>query len=591
MKNVIIGAIVIVLVGGGIFWYTRRAGASGSKGQAQYKLAEPETGTVKKTVSATGTLQAWRMIDIKSKAGGRVDEMLVEVGDTVRAGQVLARIDPADTLLQVNQARADVASANARKKQNEEVAQLQRLQTTNSISSAEVALAAARANLNAAIARRDRAKAQADSAPVLWRASMQNSTANYENVQKQHAQLLVSFDQERATAQSSYDQAKANLENARANLSRQKSLWEKGFVSKQVVDSAQANFEVMAAQVMSSKTKLDTLAAEQEAEKQASIARVNQAKAQLDNMKAQEVDIEIAKQAHQEAIASVKQLEEAVKQAGVSLKQAKDNKANDAIRSIDVPIAAASIARSEASLVNANTTLDQTTVRAPTDGVILQKYVEQGTIISSALSFAASGNNILQLGDVTRMYIDVTVDETDIANVDVGQRVDVTMDAYAGIPFEGKVARIDPKAVVEQNVTTIHVRVEIDNSAPTYQLLKPGMNATCEFVVNEKENVLFVPTEAVRQDNEGRYVEIGTGGKPAPPDPKTGEPAEEGMLVDVKIEQRRVEIGLEGNDSIEIVSGLKGGEKVVVQTVEPPPDQPGGAFGSTMGRMGGFQRR
>ena len=104
----------------------------------------------------------------------------------------------------------------------------------------------------------------------------------------------------------------------------------------------------------------------------------------------------------------------------------------------------------------------------------------------------SSGQNLLQIGDTSKMYVDVTVDETDIAAVEEGQNVDVAIEAYPGMPFEGKVIRIDPQAVVLQNVTSVHVRVEVDNSVPTFALLKPGMNATCEFVMEKADSAGYM---------------------------------------------------------------------------------------------------
>src|SRR5262249_25818597 len=163
------------------------------------------------------------------------------------------------------------------------------------------------------------------------------------------------------------------------------------------------------------------------------------------------------------------------------------------IRQSQIDQARASGARAQAALVNAKTQLDQTRVVAPSDGIVLKKYVEQGTLITSGVSFNSSGTSIVQMGDISRMYVDVQVDETDAASVDPGQAVDIPFDAYPTTPFEGKVIKIDPQAVIDQNVTTVHVRVEVDNSVPSYRLLKPGMNATCEFIVDKKEDVVAVP--------------------------------------------------------------------------------------------------
>ena len=211
--------------------------------------------------------------------------------------------------------------------------------------------------------------------------------------------------------------------------------------------------------------------------------------------------------------------------------------------------------------------------------------MEQGTIITSALGISATGQSLVQLGDISRMYVDVTVDETDIANVDEGQTVDVQIEAYPGVPFEGKVTRVDPQAVVLQNVTSVHVRVEVDNSSPTFRLLKPGMNATCQFVISQKDKVVNVPNEAVHEDDKGKYVEVAVGGKPAPADPEAGTSIDPNTLVDVTKKHVSVETGIEGNDATEITKGLKEGDQIITQTIEPVVAA-AGATGSPFGGGG-----
>jgi HlyD family secretion protein len=591
MKRILIILIVVgVAVGGGLFANSKlRAAASADK--TQYKVAKVESGMVKKTVSATGTLQAWKVVDIKSKAGGRVLKMNVDVGDIVTKGKVLAVIDPSDTQLQVNQAQADIDSAGSREQQAGLTWDLQKKQSDLAVQTAQTNLDAAKASLDAARSRETSARQQAQAQPDLTRSSIESARANYDSAVKQLNQLVQATNpQETAAAQSANDEAVANMKNAEANLKRQKNLLDKGFVSQQVVDQAQATYDVSKAQVDAARRKLDTINDEQQAAVATAQARVNQAKAQLDNAEAGKVDVKTRQNAWTEAKAAVNQAQQQVASAQKQLDLARANRANNDIRRADIAQARASKMRAEASYANAKNTLDQTTVTAPSDGVILTKYVDEGTIISSALSFAASGNAILQLGDISRMYVDVTVDETDIANITVGQNVDISVEAYPSIPFEGKVIRIDPQAVIVQNVTMIHVRVEIDHDAPAYRLLKPGMNTTCDFVVDTKEDAVYVPNEALRTDNQGKYVEIAQGGKPAPPDPKTGEPAEPGTLVDVKVTRRPVETGVEGNEVTEITKGLQPGETIVTQKIEAAPQQAGGAFGGGFpggGRGGG----
>jgi HlyD family secretion protein len=207
--------------------------------------------------------------------------------------------------------------------------------------------------------------------------------------------------------------------------------------------------------------------------------------------------------------------------------------------------------RSRAALDQSRVQLGYTTILAPRDGIVLQKYIEQGTIIASGRSSVVQGTNIVQLGDISRLFITCSVDETDIASIAAGQSVDITVDAYPNELFEGKVVRIDPQATVEQNVTTIPVKVEIlDPDAR----LKPAMNADCEFITAKRENVLVVPNQALRE-NDGSYeVTVLAGGRPV---------------------TRPVEVGVAGPDTTEIRGGLKEGETVVSEIVrEPEPSAP-----------------
>ena len=76
---------------------------------------------------------------------------------------------------------------------------------------------------------------------------------------------------------------------------------------------------------------------------------------------------------------------------------------------------------------------------------------------------------------------------------------------------------MDPTAKVASNVTTLHVRVEVDNSRQIYSSSKPGMNASCDFIVGKKTDVIAVPNEAMRTSTDGgHYVEIPEGGRMRP---------------------------------------------------------------------------
>jgi HlyD family secretion protein len=584
---------ILVIAAAGGYAIRKRGTAAAAAGQTLYKITKAQTGDVKKTVSSSGVLQPWNVVDIKARAGGELALLAVDVGSEVTKGQILARIDPLDVQLALNTAQADETSARAREQQSAKTYQLQIQQSQIAIRDAEASLLSARANLAAAQARLATARKQSGAQPELTRTAIANAQASYEQARKQRQQLESTNPQQRASAKAAYDQALANQKNARQSVERQQALLAKGFVSQQAVDTAQANVSVTDAQVTSAKARLDTIDAELSATVEAADARVRQARAALDSARAGSIDIANRGNAVREAEAAVRQSQAQVARSQVAVDQARANQANNAIRSFDVKAAGATIARAEASRINAQAALERTVLRAPSNGVVLQKYVEQGTIITSGMSLSSAGTSIVQLGDTSRMYVDVNVDETDIANVDEGQTVEVNIEAYPGVPFEGKVVRVDPRAQVEQNVTTVHVRVEVDNSAPTFRLLKPGMNATCEFVISQKEGVVSVPNEALHEDDKGRFVEVAEGGKPAPADPATGIPADPDTLVDIKKKRVAVEVGIEGNDSTEIVSGVKAGDPIITQTIEPAPTTAqgspfgGGGMGGGRGGFGG----
>jgi multidrug efflux pump subunit AcrA (membrane-fusion protein) len=571
-RVIVILVIIAVLVTGGIIINNNIHAAAAN--QTQYQVATADFGMVRKTVSATGTLQPWQTVSIRSKAGGKVDELLVDVGSIVHTGQVLAKIDPTDSREAYDQASASVQQATANTNEAKLTYQMQVQNDQQSVDNAEAALQAAQAKMI-------EAKANDQAQPAQTQAAIAQARAAYYSALKQRQELNSTNPQDVANTQASYNQDVANEKAAKLTLDRQISLAKQGFVPQQTVDTDQAAYDVSVAATAAAKEKLDTIAQQQQATTQASDAQVANARAALANAEAQRVNIPAK---HDEYLASVA----AYKQAQAALSQAKANMLNDPIKKWAISASAAGIVSGKAQLSDAKTTLDQTVVTSPANGVILVRDVSQGTIVPSALSATATGVELLSLGETDRMYVQATVDETDIANITVGQQVDVNFDAYPNMPFDGKVTRIDPQAVVSQNVTQFDVRVEIDNSEPTFRLLKPGMNATCDFVVTEKDNVLNVPSEAVQTDDAGNsYVQVATGGKTAPADPTLGLPPDPNLLVGVKVKRVTVQTGVEGDDSTEITSGLKQGDKVVTSTIVPVQQTPQPQGNTPFGGGGG----
>jgi HlyD family secretion protein len=147
------------------------------------------------------------------------------------------------------------------------------------------------------------------------------------------------------------------------------------------------------------------------------------------------------------------------------------------------------------ALENARIGLEDTEVRAPSSGTILTRLVERGQVISSPTRDVGGGTVILTMADLTRVRARVRVDETDIGKLAAGVPARIHVAAFPGREFEGAVEKIEPQAVVDQNVTLFAVLINVGNEDG---LLKPGMNVDAVFDVAEREGVLTLPVMALR---------------------------------------------------------------------------------------------
>ena len=151
--------------------------------------------------------------------------------------------------------------------------------------------------------------------------------------------------------------------------------------------------------------------------------------------------------------------------------------------------------RADASLDLAQQRLEDATVRAPLAGTIIEKTVSTGQVITSATGAFGGGTLLLKMADLSQVRVRALVNETDIGNIQPGQQATVTVDAYPDRPFRGTVEKIEPQAVVQQNVTMFPVLVAVSNREG---LLMPGMNGEVSVLVERRENVVSVPNDAVR---------------------------------------------------------------------------------------------
>lgn len=208
---------------------------------------------------------------------------------------------------------------------------------------------------------------------------------------------------------------------------------------------------------------------------------------------------------------------------------------------LNLAVAKGKLIQATSTLERARERLSESIVRAPIDGIILQKYVEEGQIIASGVSNVSGGTPIVDIADMSSVYIEAGIDEIDIGKISIGQNAAVVAEAYPHLKFQGKIVRIAPEAKVEQNVTLFDVIVEVQN---TDRKLKSGMNTTIEITIVKKEDVLLAPVMAFQTDRE------------------EGAPANERVVLLKKgneFTSHKVTIGLSNFKEAEILSGLEAG--------------------------------
>jgi HlyD family secretion protein len=163
---------------------------------------------------------------------------------------------------------------------------------------------------------------------------------------------------------------------------------------------------------------------------------------------------------------------------------------------LDHTNAQAEMVRAQTNFDLAQLQMNDVSIRAPMAGTIIQKSVEEGAVIQSASQNVSGGTALFLMADLAEVQIRTLVDETDVGLLQAGQPAQVTVEAFANRVFEAVISKIEPQAVVEQNVTMFPVIVSLDNSSG---LLKPGMNAEVQVFIDEARDVLLVPNNAIVQ--------------------------------------------------------------------------------------------
>lgn len=246
--------------------------------------------------------------------------------------------------------------------------------------------------------------------------------------------------------------------------------------------------------------------------------------------------------------------------SGVSSKQKAVDKAKVDAAEQSLAVARQSSGTSNLSLQYQQQTAGKRLVVAPIDGTVNAVNVKNGDDLSK-LSSGSSRTVPVIIGDMATLQAQVQINEVDISNVQIGQKVMTTFPAIDGLTVSGKVEKMDSLGTVTQGVVTYNAKIGLDILDPR---IKPGMSISASVITGVKQDVIVVPNSAIKKQGNTNYVQVMNGGSTPT--------------------QVNVEVGAANNTETEIVSGLQAGDKVVTRTIDPS------AATSTTGATGATNR-
>ena len=214
-------------------------------------------------------------------------------------------------------------------------------------------------------------------------------------------------------------------------------------------------------------------------------------------------------------------------------------------------VSRAKVAEARAQVAHAKAAADRSaedvanaTIRAPIRGTVLSRDVEIGSPVSSILNLGANATLVMTLGDIDQVFVRGKVDEADIGRVRLGQPARIRVETFKDKVFDGRVTQISPMGVEKDNVTTFEVRVSIDNPG---KALKANMTANAEIVLEEHPDSLILPESAITYDaQKNAFVDV------------VAEGAKNGRR------KVAVKIGLSNGTKVQVLDGLKQGDKVIL---------------------------
>jgi HlyD family secretion protein len=527
----IVGLLVVVITVG-LALYAFDVKANEPEPTAETRTATTQTAVASRGdlvvfASGTGEVVPLKETTLSFDEQGTLVEILVGVGDQVATGEVLAR-------LRVNksgaQLAADIAQAKLTVLENQQAldslyadAEVQAAQALVDLETAQQDLEAVLNNdLELAQAKQTVVEAQAAIDDAEMQLYILNASPSDEAIYTAYASLLfkekrynelknqverLEYKLKTAGIKAVRDQISSQLRQARAQFYKQQIVYEEALYHYNNLDAPADSLDLKVAQ-----------------------SRMDTAQAQLD-----QANLALAEAQQGPPQGEIAQAQAKVAQAQAEWEQWKDGPDPQEVTLVEARLATSQL---ELQIVQQeNLVVD---LVAPMDGTVISLPVAVNQFID--------GDNIITLADTSQPMLEVSLDETDFQSAKVGNRVEVTFDAYPNRTFSGAIAEVSPGLESTFGSQAVKVLAILDQDTNTKSVFLPlGLNASVDVISGEATNAVLVPIEALHQTETGNYmVYVQNNGL---------------------FEPREVNVGLMDFTSAEIISGLQVGEVVAISDI------------------------
>ena len=447
-------------------------------------------------VRESGNLEPLISVDVRSNVEGEIEALYIKEGDIVEKEQALLKIDDEQVREQKKQAEANrdarqaqLDQARLRIEMTEKQQESQITQAQNAVESAKAALESLDANTRQRITEAETQISTTQNALQQDKISLRQS-----EIGRDQADLTLQ------RAQAAAESARVVFETAESELKRNQGLFEKKLVSKRVLEEAETARA-------NARSQYET--AEKDVESQ--IKAVESQQETIDARKQALESRQATLRLHQENLVTIKesqaaqkrQLEAELESAKTRLQQILETTDEEKELTVHAEVGAQAVLLEALSTLKAQEErVDWTTVIAPMSGTVTRLNVEEGEIVTSGRSAFSQGPAVLTIADLSKMVVKTRINEVDIAKISLGQRVEIRVDAYRDIVFEGRVSEVAPSAYTPDprggqqgdGTITFEVMIEVVGSPPE---LLPGMSADVDIIVMEDDNVLQLPIDSV----------------------------------------------------------------------------------------------